>query len=108
MTTGGLNDVVSKSRNNGGGVVSSPALDDGSGRYGEPLVPLLNDRLAYDEPYTTDASTHQYRIWSAQLEYDNARRGKFTIVDSAMKRFGATQWDTHEGYFVSINSKIPI
>jgi len=25
-----------------------------------------------------------------------------------MKRFGATQWDTHEGYFIGLNSKIPI
>ena len=25
-----------------------------------------------------------------------------------MKRFGATQWDTHEGYFISLNSKTPI
>ena len=25
-----------------------------------------------------------------------------------MKRFGATQWDTHEGYFITMESKIPI
>ena len=25
-----------------------------------------------------------------------------------MKRFGATQWDTHEGYFITVESKIPI
>jgi len=25
-----------------------------------------------------------------------------------MKRFGATQWDTHEGYFIGLNSKILI
>ena len=25
-----------------------------------------------------------------------------------MKRFGATQWDTHEGYFITVQSKIPI
>ena len=25
-----------------------------------------------------------------------------------MKRFGATQWDTHEGYFITVDSKIPI
>ena len=30
------------------------------------------------------------------------------VVDQAMKRFGATQWDTHEGYFITVDSKIPI
>ena len=108
MTIGVLNDIVSKSRNCNVSVSPATTLDDGSGKYGEPLVPTLNDRLAYDEPYTTDASPHQYRIWLAQLEHDNSKRRNVAIVDSAMKRFGATQWDTHEGYFVSINSKIPI
>jgi len=108
MTIGILDDIVAKSRSSDAGAASSTALDDGSGKYGEPLVPTLIDRLAYDEPYTTDASPHQYRIWLAQLEHDNSKRRNVAIVDSAMKRFGATQWDTHEGYFVSINSKIPI
>lgn len=108
MTIGILNDIVAKTRGNDASAASATAIDDGSGKYGQPLVPILNDRLAYDEPYTTDASPHQYRIWLAQREYDNSRRRNVTIVDSAMKRFGATHWDTHEGYFVSINSKIPI
>ena len=108
MTIGIINDVVAKSRDSDAGATSATALDDGSSKYGEPLVPILNDRLAYDEPYTTDASPHQYRIWLAQLEHDNSKRRNVAIVDSAMKRFGATQWDTHEGYFVSINSKAPI
>ena len=108
ITTGILNDIVAKSRRSDSGATSTTALDDGSGKYGEPLVPILNDRLAYDEPYTTDASPHQYRIWLAQREYDNARRRDVAIVDSAMRRFGATQWDTHEGYFITVNSKIPI
>ena len=108
MTIGIINDVVAKSRDSDAGAASATALDDGSSKYGEPLVPILNDRLAYDEPYTTDASPHQYRIWLAQLEHDNSKRRNVAIVDSAMKRFGATQWDTHEGYFVSINSKAPI
>ena len=108
MTVGVLNDIVAKSRSNNVVASSSIALDDGSSKYGEPLLPILNDRLAYDEPYTTDASPHQYRIWLAQLEYDNARRRNTATVDPAMKRFGATHWDTHEGYFVSINSKTPI
>ena len=108
MTIGLLNDIVAKSRHSDACAASSTALDDGSGKYGEPLVPILNDRLAYDEPYTTDASPHQYRIWLAQLEYDNSRRRNTATVDPAMKRFGATHWDTHEGYFVSIHSKVPI
>lgn len=107
MTIGVLNDIVAKSRSSAA-TDSSIALDDGSSRYGEPLLPTLNDRLAYDEPYTTDASPHQYRIWLAQLEHENSRRRNAANVDSAMKRFGATQWDTHEGYFVGINSKTPI
>lgn len=43
------------------------AVDDGATKYGHALVPVLNDRLAYDEPYTSDASPHQYRIWLAQV-----------------------------------------
>jgi len=43
-----------------------------------------------------------------QLEFDNSRRRNVAVVDQAMKRFGATQWDTHEGYFIGLNSKIPI
>jgi hypothetical protein len=43
-----------------------------------------------------------------QLEYDNSRRRNVAVVDQAMKRFGATQWDTHEGYFITVESKIPI
>ena len=35
-------------------------------------------------------------------------RRNVAVVDQAMKRFGATQWDTHEGYFITVQSKIPI
>ena len=51
MTIGIINDVVAKSRDSDAGAASATALDDGSSKYGEPLVPILNDRLAYDEPY---------------------------------------------------------
>jgi len=67
MTIGILNEIVAKSRTTESDLGSATALDDGSAKYGEPLVPILNDRLVYDEPYTTDASPHQYRIWLAQV-----------------------------------------
>ena len=108
MTIGVLNDMVSCSRNGDSDAAPSITLDDGSGKYGRPLVPILNDRLVYDEPYTTDASPHQHRIWLAQLEYENSRRRNVTASNHAMRRFGATQWDTHESYLVTINSRIPI
>jgi len=69
MTVGILNEIVAKSRTTESDSGSATALDDGSAKYGEPLVPILNDRLVYDEPYTTDASPHQYRIWLAQVSY---------------------------------------
>ena len=69
MTVGILNEIVVKTRTTESDSVSSTALDDGSAQYGEPLVPILNDRLVYDEPYTTDASPHQYRIWLAQVNH---------------------------------------
>ena len=69
MTVGILNEIIAKSRATESDSGSVTALDDGSAKYGEPLVPILNDRLVYDEPYTTDASPHQYRIWFAQAGY---------------------------------------
>lgn len=67
MTIGMLDELVSKSKSSDNEGDASLALDDGSARYGEPIIPILNDMLAYDEPYTTDASAHQYRIWLAQV-----------------------------------------
>jgi hypothetical protein len=67
MTVGIINELIAKSRATESDLSSSTAADDGSAKYGEPLVPILNDRLVYDEPYTTDASPHQYRIWLAQV-----------------------------------------
>lgn len=65
MTIAMLNELCAKVGAQDGGSDTVAASDDGSGKYGEPLVPVLNDRLAYDEPYTTGASPHQYRIWLA-------------------------------------------
>jgi hypothetical protein len=65
-TVGKLNEMIGKASTNGGVGDESAAADDGAAKYGEPLISILNDRLAYDEPYTTDASPHQYRIWLAQ------------------------------------------
>ena len=67
MTVGILSEIIAKSRVVESGSGPSDVVDDGSAKYGEPLVPILNDRLVYDEPYTTDASPHQYRIWLAQV-----------------------------------------
>ncbi|KIK92693.1 hypothetical protein PAXRUDRAFT_146735 [Paxillus rubicundulus Ve08.2h10] len=108
MTIGALNEMCAKVGAQAGGGDVGLTADDGSAKYGEPLVPILNDRLAYDEPYTTDASPHQYRIWLAQREYDNSRKRAVSKIDSNMSRYGATQWDTHEGYFVTINSETPL
>ncbi|EIW85840.1 hypothetical protein CONPUDRAFT_80229 [Coniophora puteana RWD-64-598 SS2] len=108
MTIGALNEMHAKAGSSAGAEDASFTTDDGSAKYGEPLVPVLNDKLAYDEPYTTDASPHQYRIWLAQREYDNARKRSVAKIDSNMSRYGATQWDTHEGYFVTIHSETPL
>ncbi|KIJ63455.1 polyketide synthetase [Hydnomerulius pinastri MD-312] len=108
MTIGTLNEMHAKAGAQAGGEDTAFATDDGSAKYGEPLIPILNDRLAYDEPYTTDASPHQYRIWLAQREYDNARKRAVSKIDSNMSRYGATQWDTHEGYFVTLYSETPL
>ncbi|KAL4075275.1 hypothetical protein V8B97DRAFT_2022271 [Scleroderma yunnanense] len=108
MTVGILNEMYAKAGAQDVGNDSAAATDDGSAKYGEPLVPILNDRLAYDEPYTTDASPHQYRIWLAQREYDNARKRAVSKIDANMSRYGATQWDTHEGYFVTLYSETPL
>ncbi|EMD32324.1 PKS/NRPS enzyme [Gelatoporia subvermispora B] len=104
MTVGILNEMIRKVGASAAGGQSSSAVDDGSSKYGQPLLANLNDHLAYDEPYTTDASPHQYRIWLAQAEYDNARKRSASHIDPLMSRFGATQWDTHEGYFVTVQT----
>jgi hypothetical protein len=108
MTIGILNDIVAKSQSSDAGAASDTALDDGSGKYGEPLVPILNDRWPTTSPTPPMPPLTSTVFGWLSVEYDNSRRRNIAIVDSAMKRFGATQWDTHEGYFVSINSKIPI
>ncbi|KAH7927995.1 putative nonribosomal peptide synthetase [Leucogyrophana mollusca] len=107
MTIHTLDEMVAKVGMQISGEESAFTVDDGSATYGEPLIPILNDRLAYDEPYTTDASPHQYRIWVAQHESDNARRYASNKIESS-KRYSATQWDTHEGYFVTLYSEAPL
>jgi hypothetical protein len=56
MTIGALNEMHAKAGATAGGEDASLTEDDGSAKYGEPPVPILNDKLAYDEPYITDAS----------------------------------------------------
>lgn len=67
MTIGILNEMRAKAGAQQGDDDLTAASDDGTSKYGEPLLGVLNDRLAYDEAYTTDASPHQYRIWLAQV-----------------------------------------
>ncbi|KAG9316161.1 hypothetical protein JVU11DRAFT_3844 [Chiua virens] len=95
MTIAILNEMAAKVKASARGC-KDLAVDDGSVKYGHALVPILNDRLAYDEPYTTEASPHQYRIWLAQRERDNACKHAVSKIDANMSRFGATRWDTHE------------
>ena len=42
-----------------------------------------------------------------QREYDNARKCAVSKIDANMSHYGATQWDTHEGYLVTLYS-IPL
>ncbi|KAI9455958.1 hypothetical protein HD554DRAFT_2317618 [Boletus coccyginus] len=48
-----LNELLARAGASAGGNEGS-ATDDGAAKYGHALVPILNDRLAYDEPYMTD------------------------------------------------------
>ncbi|KIJ60828.1 polyketide synthetase [Hydnomerulius pinastri MD-312] len=85
---------------------SSPKEGDGQGGYGAPLTPILNGKLAFDEPYITDASPHQYRIWLAQREHDVERSAIARSKPGNTWR-QALQWDTHEGYMVTIHFEEP-
>ncbi|KAI5993419.1 hypothetical protein EDC04DRAFT_1271012 [Pisolithus marmoratus] len=38
----------------------------------------------------------------------NARKRTVSKIDANMSRYGATQWDTHEGYFVTISTETPL
>lgn len=67
MTISTLNEMLAKAGASAGGSEGLVVDDDGAAKYGHALVPILNDRLAYNEPYTSDASPHQYRIWLAQV-----------------------------------------
>ena len=69
MTIGTLDEIVARSRATESDSGSATTPDGGSAKYGEPLVPILNDRLVYDEPYTTGVSPHQYHTWLAQASY---------------------------------------
>ena len=66
VTFGTLNEMLAKAGTSTGGNEDLTS-DGGATKYGHALVPILNNRLAYDEPYTSDASPHQYRIWLAQV-----------------------------------------
>jgi hypothetical protein len=67
MSVAKIAEMMSKMNSGSVGSSDGETEDDGQARYGSPLVPILNSKLAFDEPYTTDASPHQYRIWLAQV-----------------------------------------
>ncbi|KAJ3194330.1 hypothetical protein HK101_002999 [Irineochytrium annulatum] len=69
---------------------------------------LLAEKLAYGENYETEASAHQYRIWLAQAQADNEKKRTASRIDAKLSRFGATQWDTHEGYLLTVTSNEPL
>ena len=69
MTIGTLDGIIAKSQTIGSNSGPAAPLDGGSVKYGETPVPILNGRLVYGEPYTTDASPHQRRTWLAQVSH---------------------------------------
>ncbi|KAF9236624.1 hypothetical protein BU15DRAFT_76839 [Melanogaster broomeanus] len=60
-------------------------MGDGSAKYGGPLVPILDARLAYDEPYMTDASAQQCGIWLARFS-----QAAVSEIDANMSQYPAT------------------
>ena len=69
MTIGTLNEIVAKSRTTESDFGPTTTLDGGSIKHGEPLLSILNDRLVYGEPYTTDASPYQYYTWLTHVSH---------------------------------------
>ncbi|KAJ3195836.1 hypothetical protein HK101_010930 [Irineochytrium annulatum] len=69
---------------------------------------VLSEKLAYGENYVTEASAHQYRIWLAQAQADNEKKRTASKIDAKLSRFGATQWDTHEGYLLTVTSAVQL
>jgi hypothetical protein len=59
------------------GADSGEESDDGTAKYGAPLMAILDERLAYGETYTTDATPHQYRFWRAQVR---CSPGSFLLI----------------------------
>jgi hypothetical protein len=57
ITIGDLNNIISQGGSTWVGDKSGTAM------YGAPIEPILADRIAYGDPYTTHASPYQSRIW---------------------------------------------
>ncbi|KAF9219105.1 putative nonribosomal peptide synthetase [Gyrodon lividus] len=102
MSVAKITEMVSKMNSGSVWGDDDPIEDDGQARYGSALVPILNSKLAFDEPYTTDASPHQYRIWLAQREND-VERSAVTSSKLGGRWRQTLQWDTHEGYMATVH-----
>ncbi|KIJ16259.1 hypothetical protein PAXINDRAFT_155215 [Paxillus involutus ATCC 200175] len=107
MSVAKIAEMMSKMNSGSVGSSDGETEDDGQARYGSPLVPILNSKLAFDEPYTTDASPHQYRIWLAQRENDVAQAAVASSKPGSSWH-QALQWDTHEGYMATAHFEEPL
>ncbi|KIK85335.1 hypothetical protein PAXRUDRAFT_831969 [Paxillus rubicundulus Ve08.2h10] len=107
MSVARITEMMSEMNPRSVGGSDSKTEDDGQVRYGSPLVPILNSKLAFDDSYTTDASPHQHRIWLAQRENDVAQA---TVASSQLGSSWrqALQWDTHEGYVATAHFEEPL
>ncbi|KAI8820281.1 putative nonribosomal peptide synthetase [Fimicolochytrium jonesii] len=99
-----LNTMIAAVNVSTAGSDSKQVEDVMEGKYGAKLEPLLNDKLVYGQAHVTEASAHQYRIWVAQAEAGNGKK-LLANADKKLSRFGATQWDTHEGYYVLVAAR---
>jgi len=93
--------------------------DDGTVKYGAPLTAILDERLAYGEAYTTDATSHQYRLWRAQVRCFPRLfpvNSNIQIIQAEFNNPGertanqheTTVWGTHEGFFLVITFVKPL
>ncbi|KAJ3033802.1 hypothetical protein HDV00_005815 [Rhizophlyctis rosea] len=86
-------------------VAQAVAQDPLTIKFGEPVQANLDKYLEENETYTTKASVHQQRIWVAQQTNDQRKKNAGVLrIDPRLNKFGSTQWPTHEGYFVELDS----
>ncbi|KAJ3146079.1 hypothetical protein HDU86_000536 [Geranomyces michiganensis] len=75
-------------------------------KFGKRISARVDDILKDTETYTTEASMHQQRIWAAQNVMEEAKKTAGTVrIDPKLAKFAATQWDTHEGYYIEMETE---